>query len=302
MKPNQHNSRKFFAPVILIVSIVVLIAIARQTSFLKCAQIPDSNCLRWAKIYLASFDLGAPDSKTSTKSERSPVDGMMLIYIPAGEFPMGTTDKGFPSSGPEHTVYLDAFWMDQTEVSNAMYLRCVAAGKCIVPTSSEINPFLRDPFYGNYPVVYMGWENASDYCSWAGRRLPTEAEWEKAARGTSGQDYPWGNQEPNIRLANYGNYLGGPVPVDRYKAGASPYGVLNMAGNVREWVNDWYSPVYYGHSPLNNPRGPDRARRRSLRGGSFLDDERQLRTYNRFEHSPSSAGIDRGFRCAMSAN
>ncbi|HEX2697256.1 MAG TPA: SUMF1/EgtB/PvdO family nonheme iron enzyme [Anaerolineales bacterium] len=225
---------------------------------------------------------------------------MTLIYIPAGEFTMGSNESGIPKSQPEHRVYLDAYWIDKTEVSNAMYLLCVADRKCTIPVQETINPYIQNPFYANYPVVYVRWHDARDYCAWAGRRLPTEAEWEKAARGTDGRIYPWGNEPPNPSLANFDYNLGVAMPVDRYPLGASPYGVLNMAGNVREWIKDWYSSTYYSDSPSENPPGPDTGHHRSLRGGSFMDDEREIRIFNRFDHSPTSTGIDRGFRCAMS--
>jgi len=223
---------------------------------------------------------------------------MTQLLVPAGEFLMGDGDKA-EKNGPQHSVQLSAFWIDRTEVSNAMYALCVAAKNCDAPFHGDLNPMYDDPDFANYPVVYVTWKQAGEYCAWADRRLPTEAEWEKAARGTDGRIYPWGNESPDITRANYALQVGGPLPVDRYTLGASPYGALNMAGNVREWVLDWFHPFAYFALPTLNPQGPPDGGKRSLRGGSYLDDENEIRTFNRFSHEPGSAGINRGFRCAM---
>lgn len=222
-------------------------------------------------------------------------DGMLLVYIPSGKFIMGTDDPSVVKSNPSHQVYLDAYWIDQTEVTNAMYQRCVAAGACGTNDLNGQNPYT-DP---ELPAVYVTWFDAQAYCKWAGRRLPTEAEWEKAARGIDGRTYPWGETVPDSSLANFGGQVDLPLPANRYLSASSPFGVLNMAGNVREWVNDWFNQVYYQNSPEFNPTGPKIGTERSLRGGSFLDDGRELRIFNRFEHDPASPGVNRGFRCAQ---
>ena len=258
--------------------------------------------IRKVRASFDSFDYGAGTPKTVTRAQVSEVDGMTMLYIPAGEFTMGS-DEHAPKTTPEHRVNLDAYWIDRTEVTNQMYARCVKAGDCDHPIQfDEVNPYYDHLEYANYPVVYVSWKSAAKYCKWAGRRLPTEAEWEKAARGTDGNPYPWGNQEPDSSLLNYQDNIGGPLPVDRYPLGASPYGALNMAGNVREWVQDWFSPGYYAKwKYYTNPTGPKHGTSRSLRGGGFQDTAQQVFTYNRFAHDPLSAGIDRGFRCALSA-
>jgi len=232
-------------------------------------------------------------------TRESPVDGMTLVYVPAGKFRMGSEQTA--KSSPMHKIYLDAFWIDMIEISNAMYARCVQAGACEPPDMvSTLNANYENKAFVNHPVVYVSWEEAQDYCIWAGRRLPTEAEWEKAARGEDGRLHPWGMAEPEANLLNFDNLIGSTTPVSWYPLGASPYGALNMAGNVREWVADWFEPTYYQKSPQENPAGPLNGRKRVLRGGSFGDTHQMVRTYNRFAHNPYSPGFNRGFRCALS--
>ncbi len=189
----------------------------------------------------------------------SPVDDMLQIYIPGGEFIMGADDlQDVPDSvkffRPEHVVYLDAFWMDETEVTNGQYALCVAAGVCSPPGemgSYESDHYYDDPQYANHPVVFIAWGQASTYCEWAGRRLPTEAEWEKAARGTDGRRYPWGNDPSPVAHPELDF-----VDVHRFPQEASPYGVLNLDNWVHEWTADWFTPDYYTTSPDHNPTGP----------------------------------------------
>jgi formylglycine-generating enzyme required for sulfatase activity len=226
---------------------------------------------------------------------------MVQVLVPAGEFIMGTNETGLQKNRPAHKVNLSPFWVDQVEVTNGMYELCVEAGKC-PPPATDHNPYYGHSRYKNYPVVYVTWYDAEAYCKWAGRRLPTEAEWEKAARGTEKLSYPWGNALPNPTLANFNLNVGALLDVTRYPLGASPYGALNMAGNVREWVADWFHEFYYIVSPGENPVGPPSGTQRSLRGGSYDDSDTQIRTFNRFSHAPASPGINRGFRCASDAD
>jgi formylglycine-generating enzyme required for sulfatase activity len=229
---------------------------------------------------------------------------MVMVYVPAGEFTMGS-DSGKSDEQPVHTVYLDAFWIDRTEVTNAMYALCVASGDCqpLINSSS----WTRSSYYGNpefndYPVIYVDWNMANDYCTWAGRRLPTEAEWEKAARGTDERTYPWGNDATNANLLNYNSNVGDTTAVGTYPNGASSYGALDMAGNVWEWVADWYSKTYYQVSPTENPLGPDSGVERVLRGGSWFDLEGG-RSAGRNSYDPDLAHSHAlGFRCSRDAN
>jgi eukaryotic-like serine/threonine-protein kinase len=237
----------------------------------------------------------------------NPKDEMLMVFVPEGNFRMGESvdhaiaecqrvsslcEPGknitFTDESPSHPVYLDAFWIDQTEVTNAMYSRCVKAGKC---TSSGAGS-------DSYPAVNVSWFDASHYCAWAGRRLPTEAEWEKAARGTDGRTFPWGNSAPSCSLANFASCAGSAAVVGSYPEGASPYGAMDMAGNVWEWVADWFDGGYYSHSPQSNPKGPDLVTKRSMRGGSWINPAGFIRVTGRGYYKPDSKFHAIGFRCA----
>jgi serine/threonine-protein kinase len=216
----------------------------------------------------------------------SPVDGMPQVYIPAGTFRMGGMDvRRAPNEIPEHDVTLDAFWMDQLEVTNAMYALCVHAGGCTPPQdfkSQRRSEYFNNPEFNDYPVIYVTWGQAKTYCEWAGRRLPTEAEWERAGRGDDFRTFPWGENKADGLLANFNMLVGDTSRVGTYPAGASPYGVLDMAGNVAEWVNDFYSPNYTNAETLN-PTGPlnSSTLNHVVRGGSLGDAEINIRVSKR---------------------
>lgn len=274
-----------------------------------------------------------PTSELGIGSTMTGKDGMTLLYVPAGEFTMGTKADDalaecqkyrsdcrldlFKDEEPPHDVFLDAFWIDQTEVTVRMYYLCVEAGVCKEPiskTSSTHSNYYGNAEFNHYPVIYVDWDMAGTYCGWVDRRLPTEAEWEKAARGPDGNIYPWGNTfdgtlvnfcDTNCPFSANKSFNDGYVeisPVGNYPSGKSVYGALDMAGNVWEWVNDWYSDTYYAGSPKSNPLGPDSGQYRVLRGGSWYDLVNSSRSTNRLRNYPPGTVdlIGVGFRCATS--
>jgi len=241
-----------------------------------------------------------PSSPRNGSNLISDKDKMVMVFIPAGDFIMGSSEsdpEADDDERPQHIVYLDEFWIDQTEVTNAKYQLCATSNHCTPPMHS---PRFNDAKYADHPVKGVTWSQAEAYCFWAGRRLPTEAEWEKAARGADGRIYPWGGDIPQKNLLNFDRLSGDTTPVGSFLGGASPYGVLDMAGNVWEWVADWYDPDYYINSPAENPQGPaGSGNLRVIRGGAWGAGRRAVRAANRFWAYPNRNDLD-GFRCALS--
>jgi len=223
---------------------------------------------------------------------------MDWIEIQAGTFTMGNVIEEdaefYPSEKPPHQVYLDAYFIGRFEVTNQQYNQCVKAGVCRPPAYQEY----AYEEYADYPVTYVSWDDAYTFCEWTGGRLPTEAEWEKAARGSEEPLlYPWGSDLPECHLVNYSNCVANTEPVGSHPEGASPYGVLDMAGNASEWVADWYAENYYQDSPTENPTGPTGGTVRVVRGGAWFDTDWLLRTTTRISNNPATRDSYNGIRC-----
>lgn len=238
-------------------------------------------------------------------SEIKDAQGVSMCLVPAGVFTMGTdtlysNQSNSGDEGPAHTVSLEAFYIDKYEVTNTLYKNCVDAGGCSLP--GDVSKY-NNSQYANHPVVYVDWNQAAAYCAWRGpatdlgqARLPTEAEWEKAARGSNGDIYPWGNDNPSKDLANYGRNVGDTTPVGSYESGKSSFGVYDMAGNVWEWVDDWYA-AYPGNTAGGSDFGTTY---RVLRGGSWDFDSGFMRASFRNWGHPDFKSGSSGFRCARS--
>jgi formylglycine-generating enzyme required for sulfatase activity len=241
-------------------------------------------------------------SPTATPEPPPPTAAEGMVLIPAGSFTMGSA-SGQPDEAPPHPVSLAAFFIDKFEVSNADYRQCVEAGGCRQTGSPDgfTRPGYRDdPTYNNYPVVGVTWDQAAAYCRFAGKRLPTEAEWEYAARGPDNLIWPWGNTfNPTLAAASSPD----TQPVDSFSEGASPFGLHHMAGNVNEWVQDVFEANFYVNSPAQNPVNTGSGRERIFRGGSFANEDGAFYTTSRrYNKVPSFSDVDVGFRCAMDAS
>ena len=252
---------------------------------------------------VATAEVPAPSPTSAVEAETfrtSSIDGMPQVYIPAGILHMGGYDfRASPDEFPGHDVTLHAYWMDQLEVTNAMYALCVNAGVCTLPQdvgTARIAKYFNEPEFNDYPVIFVAWVQAKTYREWAQRRLPTEAEWERAARGDDMRTFPWGEDKPDWRFANFNMLVRDTSRVGSYAMGASPFGVLDMAGNVAEWTNDFYDFDYYLTSPLENPLGPDSSSslNRVARGGSFGDAEINLRVSRRLPVLGSNINVAPG--------
>lgn len=234
--------------------------------------------------------------------------GGPMLYVPLGHVMIGCNNavdsRCWENELPYHDVGLDAFFIDKFEVTVEQFRECVEAGVCARPKGSDArkNCNWGRPDRDDHPVNCVDWYQAAEYCKWAGKRLPSEAEWEKAARGETGGRYPWGNQRATCEFAIMGDGCGEKHtwPVGSKPGGASPYGAMDMAGNVWEWTADWYDENYYKISPGVNPKGPQTGKQKVLRGGAYDDNLLGLRSTTRSYDEPDDIGSDDGFRCAKS--
>ena len=240
----------------------------------------------------------APATAAGQQQEMTGKDGAPMVLVPAGEFTMGD-NQGEDDERPARQVYLDAFFMDKFEVTVGMYATFLKATGIDAPPDWQV---MNQPAHQKRPVVKVDWSDANTYCRWAGKRLPTEAEWEKAARGTDGRLYPWGNDPPDRLRANYGkekwNDHQALVQVGTLHDGQSPYGIYDMAGNVWEWTSDWYDKNAYKNSPARNPKGAASGEFKVLRGGAWVNSPRYLRSAYRSRLKLSGRSTAFGFRCA----
>ena len=272
-----------------------------------------TNTVTFTPSYTPTSAFNIGDTQISEK------DGMVMVFVPAGEFTMGL-DEGYENEQPEHKVFLDAFWIDQTEVTNRMFTRFTQETGYVTERetdSASTNSYSEFYFYGvnwrnpegesseiqglwDYPVVWVSWNDANVYCNWAERRLPTEAEWEKAARGTDERLYPWGEEPPTNELLNFNKNIGQITAAGYFSPqGDSPYGVQDMAGNVWEWVSDWYSADYYSATQFINPTGPVDGSLKVIRGGSNQDTEEYVNSVFRLKNTPDFTSYLYGFRCVQ---
>jgi serine/threonine protein kinase/formylglycine-generating enzyme required for sulfatase activity len=309
LKLKIHWSWLAGAAGVLLITVLLLAFGGRLGAALFPTEAPSQTSVHTEKATAANTSaptLTSPPQPTATAELHvgsvlvRPADNMVMVYVPQGTFTMGYA-KGYPDEQPAHTVTLDAFWIDRTEVTNAMYALCVSAGTCQPPdnySSATRGSYYGTSQYADYPVIYVSWDAARAYCRWAGGQLPTEAQWELAARGTNNRIYPWGDSPPGCKLANYNGCFGDTSVVASFHAGRSVYDAFDMAGNVWEWVNDWYDGEYYSRSYAKNPQGPITGKYRVLRGGSWLYYQDGLRLSLRGGDIPEAAKNDIGFRCA----
>ena len=285
----------------------------------------ENNLFKISTKFLGNFHIGFP--KEMVKQEDANQAGIAeMVLIPGGEFeygapegtPTGLTEEeeGLKQSEGTNRVYLSSYYIDKYEVSNSQYKLCQDAGVCTEPydvTSVMYQNYYNNPTYAGFPVIWVSYNQAATFCQWAGKKLPTEAQWEKAARGKTMQKYPWGDKDPEDNIdaaeANYTAMLGDVTSVMSFSDGVSPYGVYNMAGNVAEWTDTWHNIDSYYHKRtdgvvVNDPIGPASSptQEKVIRGGSWVSLKDEITTYARDKAFPSYRYYNLGFRCVQSVS
>jgi formylglycine-generating enzyme required for sulfatase activity len=307
------NTQKIFLSARIIIIRAISIMILFSTACSRDSNLRLSETVAPVLEKESSTPVPSPDTAESGSPKRFVDDhGVPMALVPAGPFEMGSYD-GAEDEQPVHTVILNDFYIDQYEVTNSQYATCVNEGVCdpTTDTTAFESSYSRGIYYGNpeyadYPVIYANWYEAQKYCEWRGARLPTEAEWEKAARGDlDGKNYPWGNESP---VCEFGAMNGAKFDddgncnnTDTEEVGsysANGYGLYDMAGNVWEWVSDFYDENYYANSPTENPSGPEEGSYPVIRGGSWNNHVDRLRVSDRRFNDPKSGSLSSGFRCA----
>lgn len=274
---------------LLVITMVLILLLACQSTTQPSAD-DNSTSTQAQEVTVTPTEIlslaGTQESSNLSISENVDEFGVSMMFVPAGEFVMGS-DDGKPRHQPAQQVYVDSFWIDKTEVTNKMYSLCVTAGKCQQPTnlSSSTHPdYYGNSEFDNYPVVYINWDMAETYCEWRSARLPTNTEWEKAARGTDERLYPWGNESANTSLLNYNSQFGDTTAVGSFPDGASVYGVLDLAGNVWELVNNGNGNIH------------------GIRGGSWYMMNAVDSIQENIAYPNEEVQFDIGFRCVKGAN
>ena len=248
---------------------------------------------------LANMRMELENLEQKRRELQDQLNGLDMQHIPAGRFRMGSNLVGREDEHPEHLVRLKEFYIDKYEVPNLQYKDFIDATGHREPVHWHNRTF-PNPRQADHPVVNVSWEDARAYAEWVGKRLPTEAEWERVARGNRNEEYPWGKAS-STDYANYDNPEGGTTPVARYERGRSDLGVWDLCGNVGEWVNDWYDPRYYATSPEQDPPGPAEGRQKVYRGGGYHTNKMDIRAAARHFATPGAYQDYIGFRCAMDA-
>jgi formylglycine-generating enzyme required for sulfatase activity len=323
----QRTILGLIGALILLVGVVIGVSLANRSPTVQEAQVAATATLRSQIVAaLTAITTVTPTPAPSATPIPTPeplidvLTGARMIFVPGGVFRMGN-DEGDPDEAPSHLVRLDAYFLDETEVTNGQYAVCVDSEECDPPDRSGAtlhSAYFGDSSFDDYPVIFVNWRDALNYCNWRDARLPSEAEWERAAGfdpvEAIKRTYPWGetfdgillnfcdvNCPDNDRNPEFDDGHGDTAPVSTYSAGQSPLGFYDMAGNVMEWVSDWYEPRYYAESTDTNPLGPLDGEFKTLRGGSWLSTEEDVRVSGRSSYHPSVSRANLGFRCAKTA-